>query len=170
MIGFMGCGKSAVGPLVARGLGFEFVDTDDLVVGTAGKPIPEIFAEEGEVGFRKRETAALRDAASEGGRVIATGGGIVTVEENSKALHDAGFVVWLDADEEVLWRRISRSKDRPMLYTKNPRETVRVLLEKRAPLYRQMADMRIDSTDLSADDVAYGVAESARVHFGENGL
>ena len=161
----MGCGKSAVGPMVARGVGFEFVDTDDLVVANAERKIPEIFAEEGEAGFRTWETEALEQAASRGDRVIATGGGIVTVEKNFRVLDHSGFVVWLDADEEVLWKRIDRSRDRPMLYTEKPRKTMHALLTARAPLYKKAADMRIDSTELSADDVAYGVAESARVFF-----
>ena len=166
LIGFMGCGKSAVGPLAARYLGFDFVDTDDLIVEHAGMSIPDIFEAEGETGFRDRESQALEEAASQEGQVIATGGGIVTVERNLPLLMKAGFVVWLDASEETLWQRISRNSERPMLYTENPRETVNTLLNKRKPLYEKASNLRIDSTELSADEVAYGVAESTRVFFG----
>jgi shikimate kinase len=166
LIGFMGCGKSTLGPRLAEKLGFRFVDTDALVVRRAGRAIPAIFAEEGEAGFRRRETAALDELLVGKGRlVIATGGGIVTVPDNLAKLKRLGCVIWLDTPEAVIWERVSRNHERPLLRTENPRETVRALLEARRPLYRGAADIESDSGDLTPDEAAYGLAESVRLHF-----
>src|SRR6188474_3153839 len=88
LIGLMGSGKSTIGRLVAHSLGFEFADTDHLIIAAAHRNIPQIFATEGEAGFRGRETAALRTLVGKEGHVIATGGGIVTVPENLPLLRD----------------------------------------------------------------------------------
>src|SRR4051812_17359313 len=96
LIGLMGSGKSTIGRLVAHSLGFEFVDTDHLIIEAAHRNIPQIFASEGEEGFRQRETEALRSLDGKQGNVIATGGGIVTVPENLELLRQLGFVVWLN--------------------------------------------------------------------------
>jgi shikimate kinase len=140
------------------------VDTDSLIETKAGCSIPDIFATEGEEGFRQRETAVLSDLQDVTDHVISTGGGIVTRPENLLLLENLGFVVWLDSDEEVLWRRVRRNANRPLLRTSQPRETIRDLLAQRRPLYEQVADFRVDSSHLSLKETAYGVAESAR-HF-----
>ena len=154
LVGFMGSGKSSVGRLVARTLGGRFVDTDRLVVDRAGREITDIFAKDGEGYFRQEESRALRSLLGGNGLVVATGGGIVTVPENVPALKELGFVVWLTASEEVLWERVSRNRKRPLLHTENPRETVRALLEKRSPLYATVADMTVDTTGLTHEQVA----------------
>jgi shikimate kinase len=162
LVGFMGSGKSSVGRLIARTLGGRFVDTDRLVVDHAGREIAEIFAREGEGFFRQEETRALRSLL--GGRrlVIATGGGIVTVEENVAMLRQLGFVVWLEASEEVIWDRVSRNRKRPLLHTENPRQTIHALLEQRAPLYAAAADMNVDTTGLTHAEVAERIYEAYR--------
>ena len=107
LIGFMGCGKSTLGPRLAEKLRFRFVDTDNLVVRRAGRSIPAIFAAEGEAGFRKRESAVLDELLAGKGRlVVATGGGIVTVPENIPKLKRLGCVIWLDTPEAVIWERV----------------------------------------------------------------
>lgn len=167
LVGLMGSGKSTVGRMVAQSLGFAFADTDHLIIDAAGRTIPEIFATEGEDGFRMRETAALRSLIGRDGLVIATGGGIVTRPENVPLLKQLGFVVWLSADPNVLHRRTAHSHDRPLLKNPDPAGTLRKLHDSRSPLYEQASDMRINTDDFSPQDVAYGVAETARVHFSQ---
>ena len=154
LVGFMGSGKSSVGRLIARTLGGRFVDTDKIVIGRAGQEITDIFAERGELWFRQEETRALRSLLGSSGIVAATGGGIVTVTANRPLLKQLGLVVWLTADEETIWERVSRNKKRPLLHTGNPRETVRTLLAQRNPLYEAVADMQIDTSALTHAEVA----------------
>ncbi len=165
LIGLMGSGKSTIGRLVASSLGFEFVDTDHLITDTARRSIPQIFAAEGEGGFRQRETSALQSLVGKHNCIIATGGGIVTVPENVPLLRQLGFVVWLNADPKTLYRRTCHGNDRPLLRNPDPEGTLRELLEKRAPLYREVCDMKITTDDFSTEEIAYGLAESARVEF-----
>ncbi len=166
LVGFMATGKTTVGRACARVGRIRFVDTDAEVERTAGKRIPAIFESEGEAAFRKKETAVLRGLLeARNPRVIATGGGIVTIEENLPLLKRLGFVVWLDADQDDIVRRASRKRNRPLLLTKNPAATVAELLEERRPLYERAADLKITTTGLTLDEVVTGVLESARYHF-----
>jgi shikimate kinase len=165
LIGFMGSGKTTVGQLLARQLGFQFVDTDQLVVKKARCPISRIFEEEGEAGFRALESSVLDDLASTDRAVISTGGGMVTVPSNIPKLRALGFVIWLNPPEEVLYQRIMRNHDRPLVRTANPRQTVRDLLTQRRPLYSSAAHQDFDVSDVTPDEAAYGLAESVRVHF-----
>lgn len=165
LVGLMGSGKSTVGRMSAQSLGFGFVDTDHLIISAANKTIPEIFASEGEAGFRKRETEALRSLIGQQRLVIATGGGIVTQPQNLEILKQLGFVVWLHADPMVLHRRTSHSLDRPLLRVGDPAETLRKLHEVRSVLYAQVCDEKITTDDLSLQDVAYGLVETAQVYF-----
>lgn len=166
LIGLMGCGKSSVGRIVANMLGFQFVDTDHLLIEAAGCSIPEIFAREGEAGFRARESAVLRRLLGKRHCVIATGGGIVTQARNRPLLRHLGFLTWLEAAPALLARRTAGNNDRPLLRDGEPPETkLHRLLEERGPLYRELADLRIQTDDLSQQESAYGVAESARVFF-----
>jgi len=169
LVGLMGCGKTTVGRHVAHMLGFEFVDTDQMIVEAARKTIPAIFAKEGEAGFRKRERAALSALKGKRGFVIATGGGIVTQPENLPLLKELGFVVWLSADVSILYRRTSANQDRPLLHNDDPEGTLRKLYDERKPAYTAAADMKIKTDDLSVQDVAYGISESAKIHFRQHG-
>ena len=158
----MGSGKSSVGRLVARTQKGRFVDTDRMVADRCGQEITEIFARKGEEFFRREESLALRSLLGERGLVVATGGGIVTVPENAQALKTLGLVVWLTADEEVIWERVGRNTKRPLLHTENPRETIRELLAKRNPLYAAVADMSIDTTRLAHVEVAEKICRQLR--------
>jgi len=164
LIGLMGSGKSTVGRMVAAKLGFEFVDIDHMITGTAQRSIPHIFKHEGEEGFRARESAALRSLLNCEHCVIATGGGIITQERNHPLLRHLGFVAWLDADVSTLHRRTAGGNDRPLLKGDDPKAKLQHLLDVRRPLYKQLADLRIVTDELSQDETAYGLAESARVH------
>ncbi|HWB04732.1 MAG TPA: shikimate kinase [Verrucomicrobiales bacterium] len=165
LIGFMGCGKTTLGARLADMLGLKFVDMDDCIIRRAGCSIPEIFARQGEAGFRKLESAVLEELGTASRQVIATGGGVVTVPENLPKLQAAGFVVWLNPPERAIWNRVSRNRNRPLLQTADPRRTVHDLLEKRRPLYAAAADLEADTKGLTPDEAAYGIAESVRLHF-----
>lgn len=165
LIGFMGAGKSSVARLVARDLAFECVDTDDLVVEHARMPIPRVFAKRGEEAFRDLETAALLSLVERDGLVISTGGGIVLREANRKHLRATGFIVWLSASVDATYNRVRHNRRRPLLRVPDPMATIAEMMAARAPLYRECADLHIDTTKLNMDEIAYGVAESARHAF-----
>jgi shikimate kinase len=167
LVGFMGCGKTTLGARLADMLGLKFVDMDDCIIRKAGCPIPEIFAQHGEAGFRQLEAAVLDELSLTSRQVIATGGGVVTVPENLPKLRAAGFVVWLNPPERAIWNRVSRNRNRPLLHTADPRQTVHDLLEKRRPLYAAVADLEADTKGLTPDEAAYGIAESVRLHFSQ---
>ncbi len=165
LIGFMGCGKTTLGARLAHMLGLRFVDMDDCIVKKAGCSIPEIFAQQGEAGFRRLESEVLDELTASGRMVISTGGGVVTVPENLPKLKAMGYIVWLNPPEKAIWNRVSRNRSRPLLQTPNPRQTVHDLLESRRPLYAAVADLEADTKDLTPDEAAYGIAESVRLHF-----
>ena len=134
LIGMPGCGKSAVGRALARRLGKEFVDLDALAVRRAGKPIPEIFAQEGEEAFRALESEIVREAGARTGCVLSTGGGVVTREENAAPLHQNGIIVHLTRDIDRLpkaGRPVSQGTDLQQLWAR------------RAPLYAAFADLTV---------------------------
>lgn len=162
----MGSGKSSVGRRVAALTGHRFVDTDELVVASAGRPITQIFSEEGEAAFREREAAVLRELETATGIVLATGGGIVLREENRATLRRIGRVVWLDADADALFERVSRNRKRPLLHTDDPRATFDALLAARREIYTMAADVRVDSTGRSHDETAAAVVNAV----GESGF
>ena len=167
VIGLMGCGKSTVGRLVAHKIGFQQVDTDHLITDHARMSIPAIFEREGEAGFRRRETETLLGLLGKRGHVIATGGGIITQPHNIPLLRHLGYVVWLDADPSTLAARTASSNDRPLLHNANPEEKLRSLLAVRGPIYKAVADLRIQTDDLTPHETAYGIAESARLWFAQ---
>lgn len=167
LIGFMGCGKTTIGARLANLLGFDFIDTDSLIVAKAGKPIPLIFKDRGEAEFRELETSILDDLHRESRQrcVISTGGGIVTQPSNLEKMRSLGVIVWLTTSSQTLWQRLKRNRDRPMLHTENPRKTFDELLAARQPLYQSLADLTIDSSGLTPDEAAYGMSESVRFFF-----
>jgi shikimate kinase len=166
LIGFMGTGKTSIGKIVACTLGFKFVDTDALIVKRAKKAINRIFAEDGEDAFREQETAVLRGLVGKGELVISTGGGIVLRAENRELLKQIGYTVWLAATPTTIFERVSGNHDRPLLKTKNPKETITSMMSDRKALYGCACDLMIDTDELSLDEVGYGIVESARVRFG----
>ncbi|MBD2169175.1 shikimate kinase [Calothrix membranacea FACHB-236] len=141
LIGMMGSGKTTVGRLLAKHLGYGFVDTDDVIVQVARKSINQLFAESGEAAFRQLESDVLSQVCSFTKLAIATGGGIVTRQENWSYLHH-GLIVWLDAPVDILYSRLQADDTRPLLQDVDPREKLRSLLEQRQPLYSQ-ADLQI---------------------------
>ena len=167
----MGTGKTTIGKIASERLGLEFVDTDDLIVAREGEPIPEIFERLGEDGFREIETAVLRELEAEpgGGKVIATGGGIVTREENVQLLGRLGFVVWLSATVETIFERVSLNRDRPLLYTEDPLQTITDMLAARTDLYKEAADLTVETDEFHSEEITHGIAASAEHFFNGDG-
>ena len=162
LIGVMGAGKSTVGRCLHRRTGLALHDTDEIVAANFGRSIPEIFAEHGEKKFREAETEALRRIPTEEQRIIITGGGIVLRKENVEILTSQAVIVWLDADEETLFTRASRKSNRPLLHTKNPRKTFSQILGARRPLYANIADIRVDTSVLTDEEVAVAILAKLR--------
>ena len=140
LIGMMGCGKSTLGRMLAKRLGRAFIDLDGEIERREGRSIPDIFAAEGDAGFRKYETAALLDALCADNAVIATGGGIVTREENIAAMREKGLVVRLCRPLEEIIADV-RQDTRPNL-AGNKEERMRTLYAQREALYQKAAHMR----------------------------
>ena len=153
----MGAGKSSVGACLRLRTGLGLLDMDDIVASKFGLSIPGIFAEHGEKKFRKAETAALRCVRTEGQAIIVTGGGIVLRKENVGILKSQGVIVWLDADEKTLFARASRKQNRPLLQTKNPRKAFSQIHDARRPLYASIADIRVDTSVLTDEEVAVAI-------------
>lgn len=166
MVGMMGCGKSAIGRKLAESMRLTFVDTDQLIVKEAGRSIPEIFEDEGESGFRRRERRVLQSLQGSREHVIATGGGIVLARENREIIRSLGYVAWLTASLDTLLFRISQNRERPLMQTANPRQTLEELMDLRSPLYRDVADIVIDTSELTMCETVHGLVESIHYHFG----
>lgn len=166
LIGARGCGKTTVGRILARLLGGECVDTDELVAQRAGRSIAEVFANEGEGGFRRRESEAIREVVAKPPAVISVGGGVVLHQENIDALRTIAVFVWLSAPAEVLWQRISTdpatASSRPSLTDQSGVEEVRRLLDERSPLYQRASDFKIDTADRGPREIAAEIVRRAR--------
>jgi shikimate kinase len=147
LVGPMGSGKTSVGRRLACVLKRDFFDSDFEIVARTGVSIEHIFDVESEEGFRKRETAVLKDLCDISNIVIATGGGIVIKSENRELLKRNSFVVYLASSVEQLIIRTAKSKSRPLLEKSTNREkTIRELIQQREPLYQEVADVVIDTT------------------------
>jgi shikimate kinase len=155
LVGAPGAGKSTVGPLVAAALGVPFRDSDADVVALAGKPIPEIFFDDGEEQFRKLETQALATALRQFGGVLALGGGAVLAGQNREMLR-GHRVVYLAVGFADAIGRVGLGAGRPLLAV-NPRATLRHLLDQRRPLYEEVAAYTVDTDGIAAQQVAAAV-------------
>jgi len=166
LVGFMGCGKSAIGKELANLLSYPLVDTDQVIENEAGRTIPEIFQDEGEPGFRKKETETLAELVKQqpNHQIISTGGGIVVTEENHAYLSQLGFVVWLTARPETVLARVEGST-RPLLATEDPLQTIKDLQAQRHDAYEKASHVAIETDDLTINEIASGVLETARYHF-----
>jgi shikimate kinase len=153
LIGMMGAGKSSVGRCLQRRTGLARFDTDEIVSSKFGLSISEVFSAHGEGRFREVETQVLVELTAGEATIIVTGGGIVLREENVDLLKQLGTIVWLDADEETLFERASRRGNRPLLKTEDPRTTFSEMSHARASLYAKVADIRVDTSALTHDEV-----------------
>ena len=149
LIGFMGTGKTAVGKALAKRLDKEFVELDSLIEQKAGKTIPEIFNQDGEVTFRELEIEVTREVAERKNAVIACGGGVVLNEINIERLRKGCIIVYLTASPRVILKRtLSNENERPLLEVSNKAQRIQELLRFRKPFYERAADIKIDTSKL----------------------
>lgn len=168
LIGYRGSGKTTVGELLARRLGWHFIDLDDMIVRKAGKNISEIFAAEGEAGFRKREREACEQLRKSKHQVIAFGGGTLVDNESRTLAKRIGKLIWLRAPAAVLWRRIkadsNSEKNRPGLTPIGGLDEVEAVLQQREQIYENAAVHIVDTTS----DMPEQVAEAIEMWFRAN--
>ncbi|UUY09083.1 shikimate kinase AroK [Pseudomonas sp. J452] len=147
LVGPMGAGKSTIGRLLAKELKLQFKDSDKEIEQRTGADIPWIFDVEGEQGFREREQSMIAELCELSGAVIATGGGVVLRLENRQALSTGGRVVYLHASVEQQLDRTSRDRNRPLLRNSDPAKVLANLMEIRDPLYREIADVIVETDE-----------------------
>jgi len=145
LIGPMGAGKSTIGRLLAKELKYPFKDSDREIEVRTGADIPWIFDVEGEEGFRQREEAMIAELVHEDGIVLATGGGVVMRPANRAELKSGGLVVYLRTSVEQQLQRTAKDRQRPLLQNADPEAVLRDLMAKRDPLYREIADLIIET-------------------------
>ncbi len=145
LVGMMGAGKTTIGRQLAKRLGKTFHDTDHEIEVRTGVRVAVIFDIEGEAGFRKREAEAIERLTALDNLVLATGGGAVLDPGNREHLKSRGFVVYLHAQPKELWQRTRHDKARPLLQNGDPRQRLESLYELRDPLYREVADLIVDT-------------------------
>jgi len=159
LIGPMGAGKSAVGRYLARTLHLTFVDSDDEIESRTGVDIPFIFEKEGEEGFRKREAVVIDDLSKMDGVVLATGGGAIVESDSRSRLGGRGFVVYLFTTVDQQVSRTRKGRERPLLEKSDPRSTLQELLETRDPMYREVADIVVETDGRKVKSVADEIIE-----------
>lgn len=163
LIGFMGAGKTAVGQLLAKKLDREFIELDLLIEQKAGKSIPEIFQQDGEIAFRELEIGVTKEVAGRQNVVIACGGGLVLNKINIDRLRKGCIIVYLTASPRVILKRVSsEAGNRPLLEVDNPTLTIRELLKFRKPFYERAADIKINTSRVDIESVAEQIIEKVK--------
>jgi shikimate kinase len=145
LIGPMGAGKSTIGRRLAKALQKTFYDSDHEIERSTGVDIPLIFELEGEPGFRKREKKIIDQLSIQNNIVLATGGGAILAPENRKNLASRGMVIYLSTSIQQQFSRTHRDQNRPLLQTNEPEQRLRELMETRDPLYREIAEVIVDT-------------------------
>jgi shikimate kinase len=163
LVGMMGAGKTTVGRRLASRLDRTFLDSDEEIEKAAQMSIPEMFAERGEAEFRSGETRVIARILKDEGIVLATGGGAFINADTRALIKSVALSVWIKADFELLFARVARRSNRPLLRTKNPRQTLRDLIETRYPVYAE-ADVTVVSRDVPHEIVADDLIEAVIAH------
>lgn len=158
LVGPMGAGKTSIGRRLAERFGLQFVDADHHIEHRTGATITAIFEHVGESGFRERERCALSELLAGEGQLVATGGGAVLDAENRRRMRERGFVVYLSAGLEAQMKRLARDRSRPLLQRADREQVLRDLAQAREPLYREVADLTMDTDGLTAVDAATRLA------------
>jgi len=163
LIGFMGVGKTAVGKALAKKLGKKFIELDSLIEQKAGKSIPEIFKQDGEIAFRELEIEVTKDVARGKNQVIACGGGVVLNKINTDRLRNESIIFYLEASPRVILKRVSSGgAERPLLEASNQALTVRGLLKFRKPFYERAADIKINTSKLGVGSVVEQIIDKLK--------
>jgi shikimate kinase len=158
LIGFMGCGKSAVGRMLASRLRLQHLDTDLEIEKVTGKSVAQIFAKDGPIRFRSEENLLLKKLAGKQNLVISTGGGILLNPENVKLLQQDGILIHLYADKEVIYKRVKGKRNRPLLNRGNLKERIKELFETRKDAYN-IAELSIDTGKYNLDEIVDQIVE-----------
>ena len=150
----MGAGKTTIGKLLSNKLGYDFIDLDKIIEENSGVKINTIFEIEGELGFRERELQVLIDSLEKDKVVISTGGGVVTYEKSRAHLkkHNA-LIIYLKANLQTLFNRLKNDNSRPILNVDDKERIIEKILEEREPYYQDLADMKIDTSQIKSADV-----------------
>lgn len=146
LVGLMGAGKSTVGRRLAERLGRSFYDSDNEIEKAAGLSVADIFSLHGEEEFRRGEHQVLKRLLDEKPHILATGGGAYLNSETRQLMRDKAVTVWLNADLETLWKRVSRRNHRPLLRRPDAKEVLSNLFDERRPIY-ELADLTVHSVD-----------------------
>ncbi len=163
-VGLMGAGKTAIGKIVAAALELPFDDSDKEIESVSRMSINELFASYGEPEFRALETRVIGRLIDTGPRVISTGGGAFINAETRRLVEEHNAIsVWLDAELDLLWARVSRRDTRPLLKTENPKQTLKNLMDARYPIYR-LADVVVKSRDAKKEEVAEDVLKAVAAY------
>jgi shikimate kinase len=163
LVGMMGSGKSSIGRRVAQRLAIPFVDADAEIEKAAGMTIPDIFSVRGEAEFRSGEARVIVRLLEGGPQVLSTGGGAFINCDTRAAIASKGISIWLNAELDVLMKRIRRRHDRPLLKTDDPAATLRKLMEERYPTYA-LADLTVQSRDVSHDKIVDEIVGAVAGH------
>lgn len=164
LVGPMGCGKSTIGRKLANRLCRTFYDSDREIEERTGVGIPLIFDIEGEEGFRSREAAMITELCQQEQMVLATGGGVVLSAENRRHLSECGTVIYLCAPLDMLHLRTRRDRNRPLLQSCDQKQKLKEILLKRDPLYRQVADIIIETRQRSVSYVVKEIIGKLKIH------
>lgn len=159
LVGMMGAGKTTVGRRLAARLNRHFLDSDEEIEKAAQMTIPEFFEHHGEPEFRAGETRVIARVLKEHNVVLATGGGAFVHGETRALVKDEAISVWLKAEADILFERVSRRSNRPLLKTANPRATLEKLIEERYPIYAE-ADVTVVSREVPQDVVASDIVNA----------
>ncbi len=151
LAGPMGAGKSSIGKRLAHALSLEFIDADRVLEARTGASVADIFACEGETGFRRRESALLAELLSGQNQLIATGGGVVLAADNRALLAREAYVIHLDVSVAEQLKRLARDRTRPLLQREDRDAVLQAMATDRAPLYAEVADLRLDTNGCTPD-------------------
>ncbi len=162
LIGPMGAGKTTIGRHLATELSLPFIDTDHEIEDRCGADIPWIFDVEGEQGFRVREHKVLQDICASTAAVIATGGGVIMLEENRRLLQDNGISVYLHATVKQQLARTAKDRTRPLLQSAQPESVLSDLMERREPLYREVANIVYATDNRNPRSTAAVIAQKVK--------
>ncbi len=159
LVGPMGAGKTTIGKRLAQIKGMEFIDSDHEIEARTGVDIPYIFEKEGETGFRKRERDIINELTQQENIVLATGGGAILHPDNRRDLANRGIVIYLHATIEQQLERTRSSTRRPLLQVDDPRAQLEKLIQEREPLYREIADIVIETDGQQTRNLARVIAD-----------
>ena len=167
LIGFMATGKTAVGKLLAEYLGrdYKFIEIDKIIIDDAGKSIPQIFSEDGEIRFREYEIVACKKASKLDKVVISCGGGVVLNKINIDYLKQSCHIVLLQASAEEIYKRVIKNgkETRPLIAKEDPKAEIKKVLKFREPFYRAAAELTIKATEKKLEDLVIEIIEKTKI-------